>query len=813
MIKKLIISILFVFQLNVLSSYVSNNLADYIIVVNSTLRNAQWENDLCEIKESEGLKVGLIVVEDANFANIGTSWSQKKIHDTLQSIWINGNKKLKYILLVGDANILASKLMSQYEHVNIDKNYASSKYLNFIPGPNRSATMSDYYNLHDILSGTYTPGDQRVSDQIENENGLITSDDFYGNFDGDMKLNFSYDQSIELNYQPEIIPEAAVGRIPVRNSTEMINYVLKLKKYKNNLTNDSQPIKEFQKNILAMIDNRNSIHTSPSQIIKPYVNGQINNQLPSGIMLNICDSTGCPYLFNSNGVSTLLTFYTSGVGTINELDPFLCYRTKWEPQFINSFRDHDIGSDDDILMYPNVQNGEYTILLSAICDRMNFDGMDRNDRSKLKNLINGFSTYYDGYYSNSNDLLECILLNPTKGPICIIGTRYNSQLSENSSFNEGFSNAIFNGECIIGNIYNCAKMYSHLMYPSNKSRNNSSNIAFGDILLYGDPAQIVNITNSNSPNSIPSYLNLFSDSGAINAYWGAVSGADGYSVSIGTSPNFPSWSFVTKNTHLQIREKAIGQSCKHNERYFITIKPYKNVENIRSYRRNNFCRAEIVLDKYVSPPRNPFAVLNTSNEIELTFSKSVDRDVKGYRIIRIMTNSRSGGKILAEITDTSFVDNLCIPGVSYIYQIQAIDSSNNLSIPVETGTISRKEPITININGTGSDFNFHCEYQIPSEGVIFAISNSYYKYGAMFTIRNKGLNDSNVVSWFGVKDQNRSNCSELIMNLFGNGAQINNMCTPFSDDGKMYLNVKSYTSRCSSIYFDLYNWRNGQGCQ
>lgn len=112
-------------------------------------------------------------------------------------------------------------------------------------------------------------------------------------------------------------------------------------------------------------------------------------------------------------------------------------------------------------------------------------------------------------------------------------------------------------------------------------------------------------------------------------------------------------------------------------------------------------------------------------------------------------------------------------------------------------------PSSTLIPGTGS-------YPGTPAGVTYRIHNPSYLHGMMFTIRNIGLDDAVEVRWFGVLDQNNSNCVSRVANLNGNGAQINNICTPKNASNDMYVSLKS--SKNCSVRLEVFNWINGPGC-
>lgn len=126
-----------------------------------------------------------------------------------------------------------------------------------------------------------------------------------------------------------------------------------------------------------------------------------------------------------------------------------------------------------------------------------------------------------------------------------------------------------------------------------------------------------------------------------------------------------------------------------------------------------------------------------------------------------------------------------------------------------TGKISEH----ISIGFVGFDTMVFDTLRVTPQGVSVLVENPDYLHGAMFTVRNKGHNDSVVVDWYGVLDQNHTNCTHRSANLFGNGAQINNITTPKLTNGKMLLNLRSATDQTYLVDIEIFNWRNGPGCE
>ncbi len=697
------------------------NQATYIIVVNSVLRDATWENQLIALKEAQGLKVGLLSVTDANFSNLSTAYSQRRIRDSLKTAYTAGGKILKYVLLVGDANGMAATVMSQNQAgVGEDKNYASSRYLNFIPGPSREGRNSDHFSLSGYFGAPVATTDYKnafIPSVLSNENGMISSDDFYGNYEGDMTLPFDYDVNKTPDNQPHIVPEAMVGRIPVRNKTEMKNFVSKLASYNTNLTTSTTAISTLQKNILGLIDDAPNSYTPPDRARRPFEQ-EYPLQIPSGITLAKAYYNQVPDLFNKNGKAHLLTLYGSAVGLIGELSPFMRYRNKYEPNpaYLNHNRSGTAStSDDDIDDYPAVSSGQFTILAANICDKLDFDGADYADRQKILKLISGSSTYSDGYFASNSDLIEDVLLNATKGPVAVIGVRYNSTLEENTEFNKRLLNAVYGGGSIIGDDFRSAKLYSNAKFPFNKSRNNRVT-QFGDEMLFGDPAMIINTPNNSAAFGNPSSITVSSDKGNIVASWPAVSGASGYSVSIGNFKGIPYWTYLTATASYRFKETFPGGTLLHGETYYVTVKPYFQGSSVpRTFPRGAGITGSAVLDAKVSPPASASAVGQPNKTAVITITKSQDTDIKGHLIYQELSGGFNKKLLTASpITGTSYTDASASLWKDYQYAVTAVDNKNNESIPVETGvihvgpqagsgfTISYKGQRTSVIDGSGN---------------------------------------------------------------------------------------------------------------
>ena len=116
-------------------------------------------------------------------------------------------------------------------------------------------------------------------------------------------------------------------------------------------------------------------------------------------------------------------------------------------------------------------------------------------------------------------------------------------------------------------------------------------------------------------------------------------------------------------------------------------------------------------------------------------------------------------------------------------------------------------------NFSGSNASKKDTLKVTPAGVTVQIQNLDYLHGALITVRNKGHKDSIIVNWYGVTDQNQTGCQNHSRNLFGNGAQINNIASPKTGNGTVHVNIRSATKESYLADIEIFNWRNGRGCQ
>ena len=116
-------------------------------------------------------------------------------------------------------------------------------------------------------------------------------------------------------------------------------------------------------------------------------------------------------------------------------------------------------------------------------------------------------------------------------------------------------------------------------------------------------------------------------------------------------------------------------------------------------------------DRTLSPPDN-FNIYNTINFNELQLEWSAALHAESYVIMR-------NGKLLAETTSTSFLDNDIVGGGSYTYQVITIGENHRASIP--SGSVTYTKPYTVTITTS------------PTEGGI-TTGDGHYPLGELCTV-------------------------------------------------------------------------------
>lgn len=75
--------------------------------------------------------------------------------------------------------------------------------------------------------------------------------------------------------------------------------------------------------------------------------------------------------------------------------------------------------------------------------------------------------------------------------------------------------------------------------------------------------------------------------------------------------------------------------------------------------------------------------------VKLTWTANTENDLAGYMIVRSEQDLDNWNTIARKVSGTSFVDNTCIPGHTYLYKVKAIDLADNQS---ECSEIMQAQP-------------------------------------------------------------------------------------------------------------------------
>ena len=102
-------------------------------------------------------------------------------------------------------------------------------------------------------------------------------------------------------------------------------------------------------------------------------------------------------------------------------------------------------------------------------------------------------------------------------------------------------------------------------------------------------------------------------------------------------------------------------------------------------------------------------------------------------------------------------------------------------------------------------------YSVPASGVCFKYVNAAFSRGAMWSVMNGSDSTvSNVVKWYGGRNESVTNCINDTQTLNGNGAQINNFTVGKDSANAMYVTIT--TNKVNTVSMSIQNWQNGSGC-
>jgi hypothetical protein len=204
-------------------------------------------------------------------------------------------------------------------------------------------------------------------------------------------------------------------------------------------------------------------------------------------------------------------------------------------------------------------------------------------------------------------------------------------------------------------------------------------------------------------------------------------------------------------------------------------------------------------------PVSGFDAVEENDGVVLTWNPSVAPGMSRYKVFRAPIAAPNQEEQIASLpADVTEYRDAGQNKASYIYSIAAYDSTGNMSAHVNSNKT---------FSFSGFDAYLKDTLRVTPAGVTVQINNPDFLHGAMITVRNKGHNDYLTVDWYGTLDQNQTGCQSRSANLFGNGAQINNITSPKMGNGAVLLNLRSATNESYLVDIEIFNWRNGQGCR
>jgi hypothetical protein len=209
--------------------------------------------------------------------------------------------------------------------------------------------------------------------------------------------------------------------------------------------------------------------------------------------------------------------------------------------------------------------------------------------------------------------------------------------------------------------------------------------------------------------------------------------------------------------------------------------------------------------KVIAPaPVSGINIAQENNDVILTWNRNTEPDMARYKIFRasaaVPNQVTQIASLPAGITEYRDANQTA---ANNAYSIVAYDSTGNMSAHVGGNKL---------YSFSGFDSSIRDTLRVTPTGVTVQIDNPDYLHGAMITVRNRGQNDSLIVDWYGTVDQNQTDCKSRSANLFGNGAQINNIASPKLGNGSAMLNLRSAANESYLVDIEIFNWRNGPGC-
>ena len=137
--------------------------------------------------------------------------------------------------------------------------------------------------------------------------------------------------------------------------------------------------------------------------------------------------------------------------------------------------------------------------------------------------------------------------------------------------------------------------------------------------------------------------------------------------------------------HLRNRESALYLAAASNSAGAKAIQTTMPKESASNYAdlidRMLFRFLPVDVTYETQAPEQPTGLVAEAHPaaVTLTWAANAEEDVEGYMVLRSPADSVDWNTIARKLTTTSFTDNTCQPGHSYIYKVKAIDLAQNLS--------------------------------------------------------------------------------------------------------------------------------------
>jgi len=140
-----------------------------------------------------------------------------------------------------------------------------------------------------------------------------------------------------------------------------------------------------------------------------------------------------------------------------------------------------------------------------------------------------------------------------------------------------------------------------------------------------------------------------------------------------------------------------------------------------------------------------------------------------------------------------------------------LPSNTPTNTPVVTSTPTNTPVPGGNLCATPTVITGGGSYSVPLTGVCFKYVNATFTRGAMWSVMNGSDSTvSNVVKWYGGRNETTTNCINDSQTLNGNGAQINNFTVAKDSNNAMFVTIT--TNKINTVSMSIQNWQNGTGC-